>query len=409
MNEKVITVYRRIAERILDYGSHYWNNCTIYTSRNRYPHLIPEILAVIIAEEANGTVILDANKIQKEVLLELLEDLDKKPLIFEFSTSNISIPCARKIKIGIEKIREGAKLFSKIIAAYNVNNELIEELENEIMCMDDVNELCDIIMMFHMPPKIREKIKMELKEYVKNKNKMDLVMNIAGVIGRLIVNPIIVAPRGIEIIQKVIKNVDKRDIESRELKDIVELVKPEVLSEIVEEGEESLNEFNSKKGFKIVLCNLRNELYKPFQLFLIWSLLSSVDSEGEVIVLSDANEISKLNYLKEKIEATSRSKDLKIIYMFRDYEEFNGWIGDKSVIFDIKFSKLLEMMKDEDLTSIIHVIRDFPREPYEYGSNEINFIMKYMDGPWRNVRINLGDEWRNRVKRILVKMIEMMV
>lgn len=402
MNEKIVKVHKKIAKKILDYGSSYWNDCTIYTPKYKDSHIIPELLAISIAEEIEGTVILDTSRLQKEIILESLENFEKKPLVFEFSINSISIPDAYKIKIGIENIRESAKIFSKIMTAYNGNSEVEEDIEEEVMCLDNVNELSNLIIMSHMPPKIREKMKMELKEYVKKKGKMELIMNVAGIIGGLIVNPMMIAPKGITILQETMKNIGKKDLSINE---IVELAKPEILSEIVEDGEGTFKELKSKE-FKIIFCDLRHEIYKPFQLLLIWCLINSINSIGENVILSNANEITKVEYLKEIIKIKSKDKGLKIVYIFQGDEEFNGWLGDKNVIFNIKTSELMKIINNEDLIHVAQIIYNFSKKEYVNQYDKIRFVIKYMDGPWKMMEVNVKDEWKDIIKSIFIKLVE---
>ncbi|MEM3542478.1 MAG: hypothetical protein QXZ54_05070 [Candidatus Methanomethylicia archaeon] len=399
MNEKIVKVHKKIAEKILNYGSSYWDDCTIYTSKYEDSHIIPELLAISIAEEIEGTVILDTSRLQKEVILEFLENFDKKPSIFEFSTNSVSIPDAYKIKIGIENIRENAKLFSKIMTTYNGNSEVEEEMEEEVMCLDNVNELSNIIIMSYMPPKIREKMKLELKEYVKKRGKMELIMNIAGIIGGLMVNPMMVAPKGIAILQETIKNIGRKDLSINE---IVEWAKPEILSEIVEEGEGTFKELKPKE-FNIIFCDLKHKIHKPFQLLLVWSLINSIEGK---IVLSNANEITKIEYLREIIKIKSKEKGLKIVYIFQGEEEFNGWLGDKNVIFNIKTSDLMKIIKNEDLMHIAQIIHNFSENKCVNQYDKIRFIIKYMDGPWKLMEVNINDGWKDFVKNMFIKLME---
>jgi len=163
MSGKLLELHRDIAKRILSYGGVYWENFTIHVPRSQ-GKIVPEILAMNIARELGGITILDLNRIPVELVLEVSEYMGKKPKIFQFGNKNIEIPEAQNIKISVEKIRESASIFSKIMMTYVTNKWDEEEIEREVMNLSDVKELSNLMMILHTPSKIHEKIKMELKK-----------------------------------------------------------------------------------------------------------------------------------------------------------------------------------------------------------------------------------------------------
>ncbi|MCS7368763.1 MAG: hypothetical protein NDF57_03550, partial [archaeon GBS-70-058] len=284
MSGKLLELHRDIAKRILSYGGVYWENFTIHVPRSQ-GKIVPEILAMNIARELGGITILDLNRIPVELVLEVSEYMGKKPKIFQFGNKNIEIPEAQNIKISVEKIRESASIFSKIMMTYVTNKWDEEEIEREVMNLSDVKELSNLMMILHTPSKIHEKIKMELKKVMKDKGKIDVITNVAGIVGGMIVNPVMLAPKGLALIQTIINLKDKEDANCQLMNNIIEATKPEVICKMVEDEDSGILEALETEEFPIVLCNITNGIYKPLEIFLTWSIIRSINKYGKTVIL----------------------------------------------------------------------------------------------------------------------------
>ncbi|MEM3615476.1 MAG: hypothetical protein QXX09_02380, partial [Candidatus Methanomethylicia archaeon] len=306
------------------------------------------------------------------------------------------IPEIPKIKLSIEKIREGASIFSKILTKYCDQRRTFEELEKEIMEIDDINDLSNLMMKAFTPPKIHEEITSEIKEKIKRGGKMELITSTAGIIGGAIFNPMILAPRGMELMQKAIKSMRNKSEDN-----IIEEYDPKALSEIASISNEELLENTYGKNM-IILYETDETMYEPFQLFLTWNIIDSV--EGKMIIMCDANMIAKISELSETIRKTIKNKsDDKIIYFFQDEEDVKPWLGDKSIIFEIENSKLMEIIRNEKATYTLQLMQNLAkiREMERYG--EIGFVVKYLSDSWFLDKVNCENEIKKFLNKIIMK------
>jgi len=404
MSGELLKLHRDIAKRILSYGGVYWENLTIHVPRSQ-GKIVPEILAMNIAKELGGITILDLNRIPIELMLEISEYMGKKPKIFQFGNKNIEIPEAQNIKISVEKIRESASIFSKIMMTYVTNKWDEEEIEREVMNLSDVKELSNLMMILHTPPKIHEKIRMELKKMMKDKGKINVITNVAGMVGGIIVNPVMLAPKGLALIQTIINLKDKEDVNCQLMNKIIEVTKPEVICKMVEDEDSGILEALEKEEFPLVLCNITNEIYKPLEIFLTWSIIRSINKYGKTVILSRADEIMMVEGLAEVIRREAKSRGVKMVYLFQN-EDTEAWFGDKSVIFDMKTSKLLKAMENEKATYTSQLIEKLSkiRELERYG--ELGFVIRYMSGSWNLEKVNLGGGVINKFKGALIKALD---
>jgi hypothetical protein len=405
MSEELLELHKKIAEKILNYGGLYWEDLTIHATKT-HGRVIPEILAINIAGKLSGITILDSSRISVELMLEVSEFMGKKPKIFQFGNKDLEIPGAQNLKISVEKIRESASIFSKIIMAYGANREYEEEIRKEIMNLDDVEELSNLMMMLHTPPKIHEKIKMELKKMMREGGKINVITNVAGIVGGMIMNPIMVAPKGLALIQTIINMKDKEeDADCQLINNIIEMIKPEVIGRMVEDKDSGILEELEGEEFPIILCNITNEIYRPLKTFLTWSIIRSINNYGKTLVLSEADEIARINGLAEAIRKEAKSRGVKMVYVFQD-DDSEAWFGDKNVIFDMKTSKLMKVMKDEEATCTSQLIQKLSKikELERYG--ELGFVIRYMGGSWNIEKVNFRGGVINRVRGILIKVLD---
>ncbi|MEM2137264.1 MAG: hypothetical protein QXI93_04845, partial [Candidatus Methanomethylicia archaeon] len=242
MNEKILLMHRRIARKILRNGER-WRELSIFTSKTDSRQITPEILAIILAEEnlkvnnGESITLINSKRMPIETLLEIMDKLEINSKICRFSHKKTEIPWIPKIKLSIEKIREGASIFSKILTKYCDQRRTFEELEKEIMEIDDINDLSNLMIKAFTPPKIREEIASEIKEKIKRGGKMELITSTAGIIGGAIFNPMILAPRGMALMQKAIKSMRNKSEDN-----IIEEYDPKALSEIASISNEELLE-----------------------------------------------------------------------------------------------------------------------------------------------------------------------
>lgn len=404
MNKEILDLHREITKRIFEYGGRVWKECTIHLHGEIKLKVIPEVLSISLAHYSNGFTIINSNRIKIETLLELLNEFEKKPIIMYFGNRNFEIPGIRKVKIKMSDVREGSKLFSKILSTYSIYSRPEVEIEEEVMSLDDVDELSNVILMAYTPPEIREKMKLKLKEAMKDKFKF--INEVAGIIGGLIVNPMFIAPRGFSILQSAIKNLGKNDEKYKLLiHHVIENVKKEKLIEFIDENDRDLSINDFANDFSILICDVENDIYKPLQLFLIWSFIKSIKHE-KVVVLSYADEVIKIKELIEAIKKISIYNNLKMIYLFHGDEDSNEWFGDKSIIFDIKTSKLLELVSEEKASNTAQLLSNLGKLKENNFKNNVRFIAKYMDGMWKLENINRNMGLIKFVGKLFMKIVE---
>jgi hypothetical protein len=123
------------------------------------------------------------------------------------------------------------------------------------------------------------------------------------------------------------------------------------------------------------------------------------------LVLSEADEIVRINGLAEAIKKEAKSRGVKMVYIFQD-DDSEAWFGDKNVIFDMKTSKLMKAMEDEEATCTSQLIQKLSKikELERYG--ELGFIVRYMGGSWNLEKVNFKSGVINRVKGTLIKALD---
>ncbi|RLE48950.1 MAG: hypothetical protein DRJ18_00815 [Candidatus Methanomethylicota archaeon] len=425
-----VNIHKKLARKVVgDIGN--WREMAIFTYENtilKKFRVIPEILALAIAHEAwrqrktRSIVILNTNHIDPDVALEIIDEFESPPSTFEFGIENISFNTLPRIKISFERLKTRGEILGKIIKgiAPEKNHKISEQQFEKV---ESVNELSELLIKTLKPPSISEILEDKLRQN-KNKGKLTTVAQAVGIIGGLIFQPLAVAPHGLKMVQELVKAIQNgKEMHYKDWEKAIEKgFSAEKVKQIVDlRGMTPLVEGIEDSGWAVVLNTTAETMYEPLSLYMTWNAIETVSRElGEALgVLADGDSLIQIPAAGEVIrELVESEMSIRLAYIFRckggkhpeNIMHIKKYISDRVVIFDMPTQMLAKLFENESATSTAILTKNLLEVVKAEKRGEIAFTSRNFGykGRWKVEKVALETGFKARLKRIIIKIIELL-